>query len=88
MVQPPQTFKPHHFKWFIIKNRHYDFLRTFEGYEKFQDIDQVDNDARNVKNGIIGLGARQMDIQVIEDADFKTFQNLIRDLRQTINDNW
>ena len=89
MAQAPlQTFKPHHYKWIIIKNKHYEFLQTFSGYENFANIDQVDNDARNVKNGIIGLGARQLDIQVIEDADFKTFSSLMTDLRQTINDNW
>ena len=36
----------------------------------------------------MGLGARRMDIMEIEDADFKAFSETIKDLRQTINDNW
>ena len=82
-------FRPNHFKWLIVKNRHYNDLRTeMEGYHGFQDIDQVEADARNVRNGIIGLGARRIDILEIGDANFKDFHDVIGDLRHTIVDNW
>ena len=33
-------FRPNHFMWVIIKNRHYDVLRSDNpGYEGFADID-------------------------------------------------
>ena len=35
-------FRPDHFKWVIIKNRHYNVLRDTPGYHGFQDIDQVE----------------------------------------------
>ena len=82
-------FIPHKYKWVIVKNRRYDALRRdFEGYEGFQDINQVEDDARNVRAGIMGLGARLMDITEIADANFKTFSQTIKDLRHTIADNW
>ena len=82
-------FRPNHYKWVIIKNRRYDALRRdHEGYGGFQDIDQVEDDARNVRKGIMGLGARRMDIVEIEDSDFKAFSQTISDLRHTIVDNW
>ena len=71
MVQA--NFRPSHYKWVIIKNRHYDVLRETDGYQGFQDIDQVEQDAINVRNGIMGLGARRLDIVEIEDASFKDF---------------
>ena len=73
MVQAESHFKPNCYKWIIIKNRHYDVLRETEGYYGFQDIDQVEEDAVNIRNGIMGLGARRMDIVEIEDASFKDF---------------
>ena len=82
-------YRPNKYKWLIIKNRHYNDLRSsMEGYHGFQDIDQVENDARNVRNGIIGLGARRMDIIEIGDASFKDFQDTFSDIRHTIVDNW
>ena len=44
MNESQQHFRPDHFKWVIIKNRHYNVLRegttdVTRGYEKFQDID-------------------------------------------------
>ena len=46
-------FRPNHYKWVIIKNRRYDALRRdHEGYGGFQDIDQVEDDARNFRAGI------------------------------------
>ena len=73
MVQANSYFRPSHYKWVIIKNQHYDVLRETEGYQNFQDIDQVEQDAINVRKGIMGLGARRMDIIEIEDASFKDF---------------
>ena len=78
MATAEEPFRPHYFKWVIIKNRHYSRLRDESGYHGFDDIDQVDADARNVKTGIMGLGARRMDIMEIEDADYKTFKDTIR----------
>ena len=75
-----ENFRPHYFKWVIIKNRHYNKLREEPGYRKFADIEQVEADARNVKTGIMGLGARRMDIIEIEDCDYKTFSATIREL--------
>ena len=81
-------FRPHFYKWVIVKNRCYDQLRGLDGYHGFQDIDQVEDDAMNFKNGIMGLGARRLDILEIEDADFATFTQTISDLRFMITDNW
>ena len=47
-------------------------MRTYEGFEKFADLEAVDDDAINVRNGVFGLGARQMDIITFEDANFVT----------------
>ena len=41
-----------------------------DGYKGFADIPQVDADANNVKNGVLGLGARRADIIEIENASF------------------
>ena len=68
-----EYFRPHYFKWVIVKNRHYNRMRKEPGYHAFQDIDQVEADARNIKTGIMGLGARRMDIIEIEDANFNDF---------------
>ena len=46
-------FRPNHYKWVIITNRRYDKLRnSMDGYGKFADIDQVEDDARNFRKGI------------------------------------
>ena len=37
-----ENFRPHYFKWVIIKNRHYNKLREEPGYRKFADIEQVE----------------------------------------------
>lgn len=57
-------------KWVIVKNRNYEKLREMDGYKGFADIPQVDADATNVKNGVLGLGARRADIIEIENASF------------------
>ena len=57
MVTANLNFRPHYYKWVIVKNKRYDQLRTYEGFEKFQDIEQVDQDAMNVLEGIKGFGA-------------------------------
>ena len=63
-------------------------MRTYEGFEKFADLEAVDDDAINVRNGVFGLGARQMDIITFEDANFVTQKQMIRDLRKEIEKNW
>ena len=62
--------KPDHFKWIIIKNKTYNHMRTFEHYENFGDLLQTENDAINVRKGILELGGREEDIQQIDEADF------------------
>ena len=74
------NFRPQHFRWIIIKNRRYHNLRTYEGCSKFGDLEAVDDDARNVRNGVFGLGAKSLDIKEIEDANFEDFSSLIKDL--------
>ena len=64
----------------IIANRHYDEKRKIKGFENFDDIPEVDEDAINVKNGLKGLGARLMDIRVVHDASRADFSELFRDL--------
>ena len=59
-----------------------------EGFRKFADIPNVDDDATNVKNGLIELGARRSDIIEVENADFKAFKALIREMRDEISENW
>ena len=82
------NIRPHHFKWVLIKNRTYDHMRSFNGYAGFADIPQVDTDAANVKQGLIEMGQRELDIVIIEDADFNSFSNLINGLRAEIERNW
>ena len=41
-----------------------------------------------MKKGVIGLGARKMDIIEVENADFQELINLMRDLRDEISENW
>lgn len=55
-------------------------MRTYEQCGKFADLDAVDDDARNVRNGVFGLGAKRLDIQEIEDANFEDFSALIKEL--------
>ena len=55
-------FRPNHYKWVIITNRRYDVRRKDIGFESFVDLDEVLNDARNVRMGVIALGAKDRDI--------------------------
>ena len=41
----------------------------------------------NVKNGVKGLGARSTDIIEVENADFQTFFDLFKSLREEIVEN-
>ena len=58
------------------------------GFEKFADLEQVDQDAINVKRGVIGLGARKTDITEVENADFQELYSLMQELRDEIRENW
>ena len=40
--------RPTHYKWVIIKNERYDRMRTYEGYENFADMPEVNEDAEVV----------------------------------------
>ena len=57
-----------HAKWIIIRNKTYDVLRTKEGCHGFADLPAVDDDALNVKRGIIELGALEEDIIELVDC--------------------
>ena len=58
------------------------------GYELFVDLDEVLNDARNVRMGVIALGANDRDIIEIEDCDFAGFEKLFKSLEAEISKNW
>ena len=88
MVTANLNFRPYYFKWVIVKNKRYDVLRTYEGFENFQDIDQVDQDAETVIAGIKGLGAGKMDIVECTNYTFDDFKQLFRGLRNTVEENW
>ena len=53
---------PDHFKWVIIKHRNYDHMRTYEGYNGFDNIDQTEDDAVKVRASILEMGGREEDI--------------------------
>ena len=64
MIPEPESnyFRPNHYKWVIITNRRYDVRRKDNGYDSFVDLDEVLNDAKNVRMGVIALGAKHRDI--------------------------
>ena len=72
MVQPLPNFKkrrffiPDHHKWIIITNRFYDQLRKVPNWETNHDLDAVEDDARNVREGILGLGARAIRVLTVK----------------------
>lgn len=80
--------RPRFYKWIIIKNKSYNLRRKIPGYEGFSDINEVIEDAINVRKGVMGLGARPIDIIEIEDCDFKSFEQLFRNLTSEICNNW
>ena len=63
MAQAPKAdFIPDRCYWVIIKNKTYDVLRNDPNWSTFADINYVDADAVNAKNGFISLGANTCDI--------------------------
>ena len=80
--------RPVHFKWIILKNKVYDKLREAPGCAGFADLPAVDNDAVNVKKGVIGLGAKAMDIYIIEDTNFQSLKELFDDLTERVANGW
>ena len=52
----------------LVTNQHYAIKRNEPGYENFADIDEVVEDAAMVKEGLKGLGARDLDVNHIIDA--------------------
>ena len=62
------------FKWVIIRNKNYELLKAKEGFEGFANIDEVDQDAINVKRGIKQLGAKDEDIIEFFNTSVKEMQ--------------
>ena len=73
---------PDIFKWIIIKHKHYEQVRNFFG-KGWANIPQVDQDGINVLKGIKELGAREEDIDVLED---KKFAELVKYFNQVRKD--
>ena len=72
----------------LIKNRYYNKLRQVPGFEKFKDIDYVDNDATNFEHGVRGLGAKNKDIIHLYDTSFAELSETVKELREEIIVNW
>ena len=72
-ARPKIAIKPDKCYWVIVKNRRYDELRAWPGFEGFQDINQVEDDAKNVKAGFRELGANVTEILIFSDSDFDEF---------------
>ena len=52
------------------------------------DLNAVKDDATNVRVGILGLGARELDIREYKDCSFAQLGQLFKDLTNEINTNW
>ena len=63
-------------------------LRTVPGYEGAADLNAVKEDAKNVTLGILGLGARRVDIVNYKDCTFAQLEQLFKDLGREIRKNW
>ena len=75
-----QFFEAQMFKWIIVANEHYDELRKIPNYSGYQDIPAVNEDMVNIRNGLIGLGARETDIITLTDVTFKRLSNVMKEL--------
>ena len=75
------VFQPDRFIWVIVTNSDYSERRKDQGFEDFIDLPEVNNDAQNVRNGIMGLGARKADIIERKNIDFKGFSDLMNEVR-------
>ena len=82
------VFIPNRKYWIIIKNKRYDELRQLAGWEGFQDIPNVDNDAVNAKKGFKELGANLTEISIYEDVNFKEFKEIMHGLQTKIIQNY
>ena len=60
-------FEATKFIWIIVVNKKYDKLRLIEGYSGYQDIDEVEDDKKNVRKGLEDIGAHLTDIVTVED---------------------
>ena len=86
-------FEPDIYKWIIITIRDYARRRRVKGYKEYIDLPEVDIDARNVKERIKGLGARDEDIIEItgntgNDCDFERLSHLFVELNEEAIANW
>ena len=53
-------------------------------FKNFLDLEAVEEDAINVKKGVIGLGAQNMDIVMYEDTNFEALTALFRELTRRV----
>ena len=72
------------FKWIIVANEHYGELRKQDGFGGYQDISEVQSDKDNIRNGLIGLGARETDIITLTDAPFKQLSKIMKELNADV----
>ncbi len=80
-----KPFRPTKWKWIIINNRFYDKLRQVGPFSKFADIDQADQDAQNVRNHIIALGANPADIVMMSNVSFNDLKGMKNDLQAMLH---
>ena len=81
------TFRPTRYIWVVVANERYEVKRSMPGFEGFADIPEVRQDMENIKKGVMGLGARMLDIESFQDANFQTLKELQRHLIQDLNNN-
>ena len=80
-------FVPDICKWVIIIHKKYD--RVHNHFKKgWRDIPQVENDKINVLKGIKGLGARQEDIDVLEDQKVNALIKYFNQVRSNAITAW
>ena len=70
-AQNKSLVKPGQRIFLLIGNRDYSDRRKEEGYEAFGDLDAVEDDLRNTKDGLVRLGVKSSEIIVVKDIGFK-----------------
>ena len=70
-----------------MTNQQYEERRKENGFEGYCDLPEVINDAKNVREGIKGLGAKNADIIEMHDIDFQDFSKVFQDVRDKVGAN-
>ena len=60
----------------VVHNQTYDVKRQFNGYQGFEDLPEVHDDAVNATNLFVSLGVNRNDIRDISDASYTGFNEL------------